>query len=636
MDATVIVVNFNGLGFIDGCLGSIPGGVETIVVDNGSTDGSAEGIASRYPSVTLLRNPANRGFAAAVNQGLERARGRFLCTLNPDARLAPGALETLARHLAEHPDAGIVAPQLLHEDARRQHSYDNCPSLATVFLNKSLLRTLFPARYPSKRQEPAGPLDVESVIGACMMTRRDVVERIGPLDEAFFLFLEETDWCLRARQAGYRVVFVPEARVTHLQGRSREQVATRARMEYVRSLFTFFRKNRRGSYRALRLIHPVKNLLETLFLAVGTPFSGKVRRRWAETAALLGWQLAFCPPDWGLSTGGRATTLPGGWVVLPGQEGLPGELEAALPAARVIKDLRHKKTMVIGPAGRSYRVKVHKEGRGARRAAREFRACREAVRRGIPTVPVLAIRERADESWVVCEELTDWRQLQEVLLSEGTAPAVRRRLLYEYGRFARRLHDAGVRQYDFNPSNVLVRGTGLKVIDFERMELDRWLDEEGRVECLARMNRLPRLSRTDRLRFLKGYVDAHADERRDLGRIIARLAAASSRQADRDARKAARRCMEENRDFARFEAGGFRGYYLKRRLERGDTGLSPEEARALAERPESNGAWRTEAVDDALGTWADAHARGRRGGVVPVAVWFRRGERKGTVAWPIG
>lgn len=171
----MIVVTFNSREILSECLASIPAGCDVIVVDNGSTDGSAD--------LAQIRNPDNRGFAKAVNQGVERAKGKYVLLLNPDARLEPGAVETLVATLESRPDVGIAAPQLLHEGGRRQHSFDVDPSLATVFLNKTLLRTLAPSRYPSKQQEYREPLEVENVIGAAMMIRAETLRKVGKFDE---------------------------------------------------------------------------------------------------------------------------------------------------------------------------------------------------------------------------------------------------------------------------------------------------------------------------------------------------------------------------------------------------------------------------------------------------------------------
>ena len=179
MNVTVIIVNFNGREFTPSCIESLPAGVEIIVVDNGSSDGSADALVEAYPSITLIRNSVNRGFAAAVNQAMKKAVGRYFLLLNNDARLTPEALSLLTATMEKDPEIGMCAPQLLHEDGRRQHSFANLPTLATELMNKSLLRLVNPRKYPSKRQEYTDPRNVESVIGACMIVRRDLVDRIG-------------------------------------------------------------------------------------------------------------------------------------------------------------------------------------------------------------------------------------------------------------------------------------------------------------------------------------------------------------------------------------------------------------------------------------------------------------------------
>lgn len=641
-DVTVVVVNYNGGDLAPACLESIPPGAETIVVDNGSRDGSPEAIAGRFPAVRLLRNPVNRGFAAAVNRALEEARGRYVCLLNNDARLQPGALEELVSFMDAHPDVGMCAPQLLHEDGRLQHSFDNFPSLATVFLNKSLLRLLFPRRFPSKRRPVTSPLDVESVIGACMLVRRDLIDRIGPLDEAYFLFLEETDWCLRARRAGARVTFVPSARVVHLQGRTRDRVRLRARIEYTRSLFTFFRKNRPRSYLLLRALFPLRTLLELAgqTLALWAP---GVPQRWLETAAVLAWQLCLSPRRWGLSGQAepRLATLRDGTRVEEDHLEAFHDFERKAASARVVKDLRRKRTIEYAWGGRTYLVKYYKLGSGVRRlkaallgskASRELERSLALVRRGIPCVPVAAARDRGAEPWVAFEKLEGWAQLQETLLSESTPAAERRRLCRAYGRFARRLHDAGVTQYDFNPTNVLVREGRFRLIDFEHLKLyGGRVPERVRWKALAKMNRIPRLSRTDRLRFLLGYLDAEAPDRERRRRVVRALLRRAARQAERDGARAERRCVRENRDFGIFRAGPVRGYYRKRRGS--GPGLDPDALRALAEGT-ARERYRLEETADAVRAWRRANRRAREGrGPVPLAVLLRDGQERGTLVF---
>lgn len=640
MDVSVLIVNFNGGDVTPACLESLPKGVEAIVVDNGSKDGSPDAIAAKFPAVRLLRNAANRGFAAAVNQAMDVARGRYFLLLNNDARLSPEAVDVLLKFMDAHPDVGMAAPQLLHEDGRKQHSYDNIPSLATAFLNKSLLRLLNPGKYPSKRQEVAEPKDVESVIGACMIVRREVVERIGPLDEAYFLFLEETDWCLRCRKAGWRVVFVPGAKVVHLQGRARDKVRIRARIEYTRSLFTFFRRNRPGSSLLLRLFFPLKNLLEFLAQTFGLFLRG-VPQRWVETAALLGWQIAGCRRSWGLSADAepRALKLRDGWTAFEAHLDSFSDFDQAVRKGKTLKDLKHKKTVDATVGGRGYLVKIYKKSGwfrklksllGISKAAHEASVSREVVRVGLPCAPIAAWGERNYGSAAVVEKIDGARDLQDVLLSPATPDRLRRLLLVRYGRFARRLQDAGLRQYDFNPTNILLDGPQLLLIDFERAAFTgRPLPEAERLRLVAKMNRIPRLSRTDRLRFLRGYLDAHAEERARRKEIVAALLRFAAEKAVEDADKAAHRCFEDNRDFAPFDLDAWEGWHRKPRAERGDPGIAPADLRkALA----GDAAWRHEEAGDLEAAWAEA---GRRGGPgVPVAAARPKGSKAGRLIFP--
>lgn len=641
MNVSVVIVNFNGGEFTPACLESIPAGVETIVVDNGSKDGSPDAIAAKFPSITLIRNAANLGFARAVNQGVAASRGKYVCLLNNDARLSPDTLSTLAAYMDAHPDVGMTAPQLMHEDGRKQHSFDNFPSLATAFLNKSLLRLISPGKYPSKKQEYSSPREVESVIGACMMVRRDLIDRIGPLDESYFLFLEETDWCLRAWRSGSKVVFVPSSKVVHLQGKTRDKARVKGRIEYTRSFFTYFRKNRPASYPFLRLFYPLKSLIEVVF-PIPLLFLAKTRRRWIETAAVLGWQLCFCPRSWGLSMG-----VDPKYIVLRDGTRVLEEHAASFhtyddkPRAtkKVVKDLNWKRTLEYTDAGKTYLIKIYKAPTFWRRvktflmgsrASHELAMSLGVHHRGIPQAPVAAMREGGGEDWVAIEKLADWSQLQESLLGM----ADRRRLCRSYGRFARRLHESGIWQYDFNPTNILVKDGKFLLIDFERMRLhDAAVPAAERMQSLAKMNRIPSISRTDRLRFLKGYLEAVASELKDWKQAAKDILGRHSEQVDHDVDRSERRCLDENRDFGSFEIGDWRGHYRKRRSER-EGGLTLDEVRSLVETAPAS--YRYEAAADAIAEWQKANRKASEGGPAPVAVIVKRSSSDGKIAFPKG
>jgi GT2 family glycosyltransferase len=310
VDLSIIIVSWNTKEFLLSCVGSVfesDQGIsrEVIVVDNGSQDGSGNEVKKMLPWVRLVENERNLGFAKAVNQGLQRASGRYILLLNPDTRIKQGAIERLVSFMDLHSDTGVAGAQLLNSDGSKQNSIANFPSLATELFNKSLLRWLFPKRFPGKERNYSEPVEVNSVIGACMMVRREALDQVGLLDEDYFLFLEETDWCYRMKKAGWKVYHVPEAEVLHFQGKSTETDKKRARVEYFRSRYHFFKKNRgRGQWLILLaglLIRLGGELVAMTAASLVTFFAIKGwRRKLAIYTYLFWWHLRLCPEGMGL------------------------------------------------------------------------------------------------------------------------------------------------------------------------------------------------------------------------------------------------------------------------------------------------------------------------------------------------
>jgi GT2 family glycosyltransferase len=181
------------------------------------------------------------------------------------------------------PRCGVAGAQLLDPDGSRQNSIANFPTLATELLNKSLLRLVFPRRFPGKEHHYPEPVQVESVVGAFFLTRRTVWQQIGGLDERFFFFFEETDFCLRVREQGWEVLHLPSVQVCHEQGKSARQWSAAARIEYWRSRYAYFAKN-----------HPPNMALVTFGLS--ERYREKLRLRWAVAR----WHLSGCPAGMGL------------------------------------------------------------------------------------------------------------------------------------------------------------------------------------------------------------------------------------------------------------------------------------------------------------------------------------------------
>jgi N-acetylglucosaminyl-diphospho-decaprenol L-rhamnosyltransferase len=226
VDVSVIIVSFNSREHLRACLASVTAGVanleiEVIVVDNGSVDESAEYVRRSFPDARLITNDQNRGFAAANNQALEFASGRYLLLLNPDAFLLPGALNRLVAFMDARPDIGAVGPMLLNADGTLQRSIGRFPSVLNQVASSLMITRLLPRcatlneieRRPWVYQEQRA---VDWLFGAVLMVRRTAAAQVGPLDDQFFVFCEEKDWCLRLRQAGWGVWYAPEASATHI------------------------------------------------------------------------------------------------------------------------------------------------------------------------------------------------------------------------------------------------------------------------------------------------------------------------------------------------------------------------------------------------------------------------------------
>ena len=315
VDLSIVVLTWNGRELTLACLDSIDRELrqradagriesETVVVDNGSSDGTVAALRERHPWAEVVALPRNVGFAAGHNAGIARARrGRHVLLLNNDTVVRRGALERCVAFLDTHPDVGAVGPQLVYPDGRKQNSIHAYPSLLTEFVPRGLLETLLPRRFPSTRVALRGPVDVDAVLGACIAVRRAALDAIGPLPEDYFFFLEETDWLFRMTRAGWRVVHLPDAELVHVHGAgTKRRVPLETRIEYHRSLYHFFRKNRGPAQAlgvvALRLLRLVAGLAALAPLALA---SARQRERFRQRLALLGWHLRGCPPSWGLS-----------------------------------------------------------------------------------------------------------------------------------------------------------------------------------------------------------------------------------------------------------------------------------------------------------------------------------------------
>lgn len=258
MDISIILVSWNVRDLLRQCLGSVnnqqstllgPPSAEIIVVDNASTDSTVQMLRDEFPAVRVIANSQNVGFTRGNNQALAQARGRYLFLLNPDTELAPNTLAKLTAYMDTHPRVGIVGPKLFYGDGSVQSSRRRFPSLATAFLESTKLQDWFPRNhalttYYMLDTTDDETLQVDWVNGSAMFVRRELYEQIGGLDEQFFMYSEELDWCYRAKQAGWQVVYLPDARVTHYEGKSSEQAVAARDIYFHSSKVSYFRKYR--------------------------------------------------------------------------------------------------------------------------------------------------------------------------------------------------------------------------------------------------------------------------------------------------------------------------------------------------------------------------------------------------------
>ncbi len=279
-DIVVAVVNYNTRAALQTCLESIvaqrPSGI--VVMDNGSTDGSVAMVRSSYPDVTVHFDPSNPGYGAAANRAMQVTSSQYLLLLNSDTILRPGAIDGLRRHLDEHPGAAVVGPRILNADESLQPSCFPFPHPLLTVLGgtgvESLVRMLPGVRSRYVRTWAHDHVrSVPWVLGAALAIRRLAFLELGGFREDFFMYMEETDLCYRARQAGWETHFTPAVEIIHTGGVSTDRMRATMRIQYYSSLMHYYRLHGtagqvRLMYRILRVGAGVKWLRDRLRLLV--------------------------------------------------------------------------------------------------------------------------------------------------------------------------------------------------------------------------------------------------------------------------------------------------------------------------------------------------------------------------------
>ena len=254
-DLSVIIVNWNTKDLLHQCIESIKAHTkkishEIIVVDNFSSDGSADMVEANFPDVTIIKNRENKGFGRANNQGLAQAGGKYILFLNSDVAVNENCLDVMFDFMEKKPDVGASSCKLTFPDGSLQHSCRVFPSFKVFFLMLLGLKYFFPnmkifREYLMMDWDHSDPREVDQIMGSFMFVRRDALDQIGSFDERYWMYFEEVDLCLRMKKAGWKVVHYPYASAVHFLSKSSEQWDEMKRVsEFQRSLLKYFRKNR--------------------------------------------------------------------------------------------------------------------------------------------------------------------------------------------------------------------------------------------------------------------------------------------------------------------------------------------------------------------------------------------------------
>jgi GT2 family glycosyltransferase len=283
VDISIVIVSWNAQRYLRECLESFASqkskhSREIIVVDNASTDGSPQYVIEHYPGVILIENEKNDGFAKGNNIGIKKSKGRYLCLVNSDVKVLSGCLDKLCEYMDRQPTIGVIGPKILWPDMTLQDSCRKFPSLWNNFCASAGLNRIF-AKIPMFSGEHMTYFDhnsiksVDSLVGCFLMVRQDALNEVGLLDERFFMYAEEVDWCKRFRKAGWKVVFYPEAKVIHYGRGSSSNEPLRFALEQKRSILLYWQKHHSWATQKLIILiyfvhHVTLSLINTVRYSV--------------------------------------------------------------------------------------------------------------------------------------------------------------------------------------------------------------------------------------------------------------------------------------------------------------------------------------------------------------------------------
>lgn len=254
IDISAIIINWNTKALLLDCVDSLyqttrESSLEIIVVDNASTDGSIDALQKSFPEVQTIVNPDNFGFAKANNIGIKQAQGSYICLINSDVKALDGVLDKMRLYMESHPEIGALAPKTFFGDMRIQKNCREFPTLRNICCQEFFLDTLFPTVSALRGRamihcDYDATMEIEVLSGCFLMVRREVVKQVGMLDERFFFYSEDVDWCKRIHDAGWKLVHYPEAQAIHFGYGSSSSAPIRFQLEMLKANWQYWGKHK--------------------------------------------------------------------------------------------------------------------------------------------------------------------------------------------------------------------------------------------------------------------------------------------------------------------------------------------------------------------------------------------------------
>ncbi|MDP9049788.1 MAG: glycosyltransferase family 2 protein [Acidobacteriota bacterium] len=320
VDLSIIIVNWNAQIVTRACIDSIVTHLhglsyEILLVDNGSSDKSAQHLG-KSPHTRVIENESNLGFAKANNIGMKQARGRVFLLLNNDTLILDNSIQNTFEFLCSHPEVGMMGCMLLNADRTLQRSCSNFPGILTALLGRQVVIRAFKAIRPQSEfpigsayldEDHQRELRPDWIMGAFMMVRHEAVDGAGMLDEDYFMYAEDMDWCYRIRRAGWDIAYSPAASIIHLGGASSRTVPEATLRRRLASSVLYFRKHRPDELRAALAFQYTSFLMELMIRSLSLPFAGEHNR---EECLNILRQLCFFPEEIRRAMRQRLTSAP--------------------------------------------------------------------------------------------------------------------------------------------------------------------------------------------------------------------------------------------------------------------------------------------------------------------------------------